>query len=413
MTTDRIPRSRVVIIGAGFGGFQTAQSLAAEPYLDITLIDRQGHHVFTPLIYQVATGILEPQVTVAAPRSHLPEQVKVLAATVNWVDVDHRSVMTDQGQFFYDFLVLATGAQARIADVPGARRYAFPLGTLDHAIALRQRLAQCLQNAGPTYIPSVAIVGGGTTGAELSGSLAEWARLLGKPITIHWIHSGTEVLSEFAAPSGRAARSRLQRLGVKTWLETRVTQVSDRAVTVNDGDRDHTIAADIVVWTAGMAATMPNLSTPLDTGPQGKLQIRPTLQVRDRRFDQVYAIGDLALCDAPLPPIPAVAPVALQQGVAVARNIRRQRRGQSPRPFRYFNKGRLAIVGGYLGVGHIAGISFSGVIAWILWLGVHWVYLPGWKNRRAAAIAWWHAYGPGQRSRLPLHTLLPVHRSTP
>ncbi len=399
-------RSRVVIVGAGFGGFQAAQSLAGDSRLDITLIDRHGRHVFTPLIYQVATGILKPDAVIAAPRSHLPPRVNVVAATVERVDFAKRQVVTQQGTLPYDFLILATGARSQIADIPGARRHALPLGTLEDAIAIHERLSAALTQAGPDHCPAIAIVGGGTTGAELAGSLAEWARSLGKPIAIRLIHGSDEILSEFIPRSGRAARRRLQRIGVDVMLRSRVQQVGDRTVTCSTSTGDTTeLPADLVIWTAGVTAALPDFSAAIATGPKHKLRIRPTLQLDSplhplQHLEQVYAIGDVSTLDGPRShPIDAVAPAALQQGVAVARNIRRQVRGQVPRPFRYLNKGRLAIVGGYLGVGKIAGISFAGAIAWAMWLGVHWVYLPGWKNRKTAAIAWWQIYCFRSRSR--------------
>ena len=398
---------RVVVVGAGFGGFQAAQSLAVDKRLDITLVDRHGRHVFTPLIYQVATGILTPDYTIAQPESHLPERVRVLTATVERVDFDERQVISDQGTLPYDFLVLATGATPQIVNIPGARQHAMPMGTLSQAIALRQRLAECLIQAGPGSIPSVVIVGGGTTGAELSGALAEWARLLGKEMTIHLIHGGDEMLQEFAPRLGKAARSRLERIGVTAWMGTRVQEVTEHAVRIS-GDR--LINADLVIWTAGTSAAVPELSAELGVGRQGRLQIRPTLQVRNRNLDQVYAIGDVSINDGSASgesanPPPAVAPPAQQQGVVVARNIRRQISGKPLRSFSYLNKGRLAIVGGYLGVGKIAGITISGILARAMWLGVHWVYLPGLKNRWGALKAWWRTYGPGA-SRLPLEQIL-------
>ncbi len=406
---------RVVVVGAGFGGFQAAQSLSVDKRLEITLVDRRGRHVFTPLIYQVATGILDPDFAIAQPKAHLPDRVRVMAATAERVDFDARQVVTDQGTLPYDFLVLATGAKPQIANVPGARQYAMPMGTLEQAIALRQRLAECLTQAGPTYTPSVAIVGGGTTGAELSGALTEWARLLGKKMTIHLIHGGDEMLQEFAPRLGKAARQRLERIGVTMWMGTRVQEVTDQAVKIA-GDR--LINADLVIWTAGTSAAVPELSTELGVGRQGRLQIRSTLQVRSRNFDQIYAIGDVSIDDGsasgkPSEPAPAVAPTALQQGVVVARNIRRQIDGKPLRPFNYLNKGRLAIVGGYLGVGKIAGISFSGFLAWAMWLGVHWVYLPGLENRWGALKTWLRTYGFGRRSRLPLSEILPNLESEP
>jgi len=403
-------RPHIAIVGAGFAGFQAAQSLAASREFEITLVDRDGRHVFTPLIYQVATGILKPDNVAVSPRSHLPRHVRVLTANVERIDFDRRCLMTDDGAIAYDYLVLATGARSRIANVPGARDHALSLTTLEDAIAVRQRIADCLANCltddvadsladeRRDRVPSVAIVGGGTTGCELAGSLAEWARLLDRELKIHLIQSGESLLAEFDLKLGKAAQRRLQRLGVEIFLGTRVQRVMKGAVLI---DRGVQIAADVTIWTAGVTAAVPQVSAKSVIGETGKLRVRPTLQLEDlrdnRQLERVYAIGDVAIDSTQR--LPSVAPVALQQGVAVARNIRRQARGQSLKPFRYLDKGRLAIVGDYLGVGRIAGVPFSGAIAWFLWLAVHWVYLPGWGNRRAALSTWWRAYKPGTRSR--------------
>jgi len=391
---------RIVIIGAGFGGLQAAQSLAGCD-AEVILVDRCNYHIFTPLLYQVATGVLDAN-AIACPVRRLlrnAPNVRFLRENVSEIDFDKRVIQSDTEILSYDYLVLATGSKAQFLGISGAQEHSFPLKTLADAIAIRSRIVDCLETAvaepdRTETLLTFAIVGGGTTGVEVAGSLAEWVRtILAKDypnldrdwVRIVLVQSGDRLLEEFSPSLGNYACKRLRKLGVEIRLGTKVDRVTPTELYLDTGE---TIATETTIWTAGVEVDRPDILQDVQTESKGKLPVRSTLELRDR----VYAIGDLAYLESDGKPLPGIAPVALQQGVAVADNLRRQLRGKMPKPFKFFNKGRLAIVGGYTGVGNIAGFRFRGFLAWLLWLQVHWVYLPGWYNRFVVLLSWLAAY---------------------
>lgn len=405
-------QARVVIIGAGFGGFQAAQSLAGAD-IEVLLIDRNNYHTFVPLLYQVATAQIEP--TLAAysvrprlrrlsARQHLRSpHLQFLMTEVKQVDFGARLVETDHGVIPYDYLVLATGSQTRLDIVPGAADYAFTLRSLDEAIALRNHLIHCfeaaIREADPAQrqqLLTFVVVGGGATGVEMAGALVElitgpmqrdYPALSKTAPKIILLQSGDTLLPDLPTKLGDYACRKLRQIGVKIHLQTRVQQVIPTGVALQG---EEAIAAATVIWTAGQEATPPTLSEPIDTAAKNKVRVQPTLQLPER--PEVYAIGDLAYVEQKGKPLTGVAPEALQEGVAVARNIRRQLRGKAPQPFHYLNKGRLAIIGCYAGVGKIGGFAFTGFLAWLMWLGVHVVYLPGYRNRLLVLLTWLYVY---------------------
>jgi NADH dehydrogenase len=420
-------KCRVVIIGAGFGGLQAAKSLRRSG-ADIVLIDRKNYHGFVPLLYQVATAQIAPSWLGRSVRSaiHLPvwlrgilpnqrgSSVEFLMSEVQRVDLQEQVVETRYSEIAYDYLVLATGSRPRYLNIPGAWEYSFPLGTLPDAIALRNHLILRFEQAQQENDPisqkqllTVAIVGGGATGIELAGSLVEltrclipryYPRLARQQVQIVLLHSGDRLLLELPANLGHYTQKRLRHIGVDVRLQTKVTQVTNQTVYLASGE---TIQAGTIIWAAGQEACSPWLAPKPDTHRQNCLRVQPTLQLPD--YPNVYAIGDLAYLEMRGKPLEGVAPVALQQGVAVARNIQRQLRGRDPKPFRYFNKGRLAIIGCRSGVGQVGPISLTGWIPWLLWLVVHWVYLPGLRNRVFIFMGWLQNYVMGDR---PMHLLI-------
>lgn len=394
-------RPRIVIVGAGFGGFQAAVSLAGAD-AEVLLVDRHNYHTFIPLIYQVATAQLEPSLVSYPVRTLLRgRNVRFLQAQVERVDFHHKLVATEHGPISYDYLVLATGTQASYHGVSGAREHAFTLKTLGDAIALRQHILSRFELALTAadeghrrQLLSFVIVGGGPTGVELAGALAELLRgpfrrdfpELAHQWRLVLVQSGSGLLQAFPQRLGNYAHRQLERLGVDVRLNRRVQQISPSGVELPE----ETIATETVIWAAGTQATHPDLLQPVEDTRKGKLQVQDTLQLS--RWPNVYAIGDLAYFEQNGQPLSGVAPEALQQGVTVARNLRRQLQKQPPQPFRYLNKGRLAIVGGYGGVGKIAGVPFGGFLAWLMWLGVHLVYLPGYRNRLLVLLSWMQNY---------------------
>ncbi|WP_204139260.1 NAD(P)/FAD-dependent oxidoreductase [Halomicronema sp. CCY15110] len=410
-------RDRIVIIGAGFGGFQAAQSLAGAT-ADVLLIDRNNYHTFVPLLYQVATAQLEPSLVAYPVRTKLRgmRNVRFLQAEVKRVDFHHKLVDLGDNLIPYDYLVVATGAAVHDYGVPGVAAHAFTLQSLREALELRNHVLQCCEQAAfitddreRQRLMTFAIVGGGATGVELAGALAEWLRgavrrdfsELSDWGRVMLLQAGSSLLPEFPQRLGNYTHRQLEQLGVQVSLNTKVTACSEQDVKLSDQEA---IATATVVWAAGVTANPPTLAQPSHQKAKGKLALRETLQLVEH--DNVYAIGDVAYFEQSGEPLSGVAPEALQQGVAVARNLRRQLAGDSPRPFRYLNKGRLAIIGGYGGVGSVLGVNFGGWLPWLMWLLVHVVYLPGYRSRLLVLLTWVQNYVMGDRAlrQLSAHT---------
>ncbi len=409
---------RVVIVGAGFGGLQAAQSLANSG-ADVLLIDRNNYHTFVPLLYQVATGQLEPE-HIAYPirkivrrfswkRPNQKPKLRFWMAEVERIDFSAQVVESDNSAIAYDFLVLATGSQTQFLGVPGAAAYAFPMRTLEEAVTLRNQIIACLEQAVQASDPlqrqqllTFTIVGGGPTGVEMAGALVEMLRgklrwdyptLDLRQVRLILVQSGDRLLTDLPKKLGIYTHKRLRQLGVQIYLQTKVSQVTPESVHFQN---NQVVPSATVIWTAGLEANSPEISEDLSSAKKGKLLVQPTLQLLEQH--NVYAIGDLAYVENNGKPLNGVAPEALQQGVAVARNIKRQIRGKAPQPFNYFNKGRLAIIGCYSGVGKIGVFAFTGFLAWLMWLGVHFVYLPGWRSRLLVLLTWLYTYLLGDRA---------------
>ncbi|NER26196.1 MAG: NAD(P)/FAD-dependent oxidoreductase [Symploca sp. SIO1C4] len=403
-------KTRVVIVGAGFGGLQAAQSLA-ETEVEVLLINRDNYHTFVPLLYQVATSGLSPDL-IAIPirnllrRSH---NTRFLQAEVKEIDFVAKLLQTSEGIISYDFLILATGSRTQFFGIPGAADHAFPLRTLADAVSLRNQIIHCfekaedeLDGAKRQQLLTIAIVGGGATGVELAGALVElvldslqkdYPRLNPHEVNLILLQSGERLLAEFPQSLGKYTYRRLRQLGVQVMLNSKVCRVSANGVRLQDNTW---LSAATVIWSVGLAGTIPTSSSIPTQTHKGKIQVLPSLQVS--KYPEVFAIGDLAHLDHNQKPLSGVAPEALQEGVFVARNIQRKLRGQKLKPFSYFNKGRLAIIGCYSGVGKIGFLQLKGFLPWFMWLAVHLVYLPDWRNRLLILLSWLHAYIVGDRS---------------
>jgi len=403
-------KARVVIVGAGFGGLQAAQSLA-HTEAEVILIDRHNYHTFVPLLYQVATAGLSPDLIAIPIRNLLRNSphTKFLKAEVEEIDFAVQLVKTSEGEIPYDFLILAAGSRTQFFGIPGATDYAFPLRTLTDAINLRNQIIHCfekaegeLDDAKRQQLLTIAIVGGGATGVELAGALVElvlgslqkdYPRLNPQEVKLILLQSGERLLAEFAPSLGKYTYRKLRQLGVQVMLNSKVCQVSADGVGLQD---DIWLPAATVIWSVGLAGALPNsLPTPAQTR-KGKINVLPSLQASE--YPEVFVIGDLAHIEHNQKPLAGVAPEALQQGVFVARNIQRRLRGKELKPFSYFNKGRLAIIGCYSGVGKIGAFKLRGFLPWFMWLAVHLVYLPDWRNRLLILLSWLHAYILGDRS---------------
>lgn len=392
------PPPRVVIVGAGFGGLWAARALTQFP-VNVLLIDRNNYHTFLPLLYQVAAAELEPEAIVYPVRSIVRNlrNVRFTMAEVVSIDLGARALTTPDRVIPYDFLILATGSTSHFFGVTGAADHAFPLKTLEEGIALRNHILRCFERAldEPSadrrrQLLTFAIVGGGPTGVEFAGALAELIRgPLRKDypsLNLHEVRvvllEATDTLLPGLPERLRSyALRRLRGMGLDVRLASAVSQISRQTVSLKDGT---VIPTETVVWTAGVRGDplVENRGLPLARG--GRVAVLPTLQVAGH--PEVYVVGDLTFVEGE--PLPMIAPVAIQQGAAAARNIGRQIAGNAPRRFVYRDRGTMATIGRNAAVAIVGNREFIGFPAWILWLGVHLVNLIGFRNRLIVLINW-------------------------
>jgi NADH:ubiquinone reductase (H+-translocating) len=399
------PSPRVVIVGAGFGGLNAAQALAKGPR-QITVIDRKNFHTFQPLLYQVATAGLSPG-EIAAPirsilRSH--KNIAVLMAEVTGFDLERRTVETPDATIAYDYLIVAAGASHAYFGHDDWEPYAPGLKTIEDALEIRRRvllafeLAERQAAAGESAVPlNFVVVGGGPTGVELAGTLAEISRhaLTHEfrsidPARTHIVllEGGPRILATYSEDLSRSALDQLNRLGVEVRLSTMVTQIEPGAVRAGETR----LPATVVLWAAGVAASPlgKKLGCPVDRA--GRVIVQPDLSLPGH--PEVFVIGDLASAkDEHGKLLPGVAPVAIQQGRFVAKVIQQETESR-PRAtaFHYWDKGSLATIGRAAAVAEFGRIHISGFIAWLAWLFVHILFLIGFRNRLLVFIQWAWSY---------------------
>lgn len=407
-------KPRVVIVGAGFGGLNAARALAKAP-VQITVIDRKNFHTFQPLLYQVATAGLSPGEIAEPIRSILrhDKNVEVLMAEVTGFDLNRRIVETHELQISYDYLIVASGATHSYFGHEDWEVFAPGLKTIEDALEIRRRvllafeLAERQAAAGQTEAPlNFVVVGGGPTGVEMAGTLAEISRHALThdfrsidPARTHilLLEGGPRVLPAYAEDLSRSAEDQLRRLGVEVRTSTMVTQVEAGAVHIGETR----LPATVVVWAAGVSASPlgKQLGAPVDRA--GRVPVQTDLSLPGH--PEVFVIGDLAAAkDEQGKMLPGVAPVAIQQGKFVARLIHEEvevSAGKSSpvnlpsRPaFHYWDKGSLATIGRAAAVAQFGKIHISGFIAWLSWLFVHILFLIGFRNRLLVFIQWAWSY---------------------
>lgn len=405
----------IVILGAGFGGLSAVQALASAP-ARITVIDRQNHHLFQPLLYQVATAALSPADIAAPIRSILKHHkaVRVVLDSVEGIDLAKQQVTLDQcGSIDYDFLLIATGARHSYFGSGAWENFAPGLKTIDDATKIRREVLLALEyaeietdKARRDALLTFIVIGGGPTGVEMAGAIAELARTAVsmdfRHITPHCsrvilVDSGQRLLKSFPEKLARKAQTHLQELGVDIRLGMRIREVQAHGVKIGD----EWISAQTVVWAAGVKASPAAtwLGTPSDS--VGRVQVGTRLQIEGH--DNVYAIGDTAACaGADGASLPGVAPVAKQQGAYVARAIRAAISGRAPpAPFRYRNYGNLATIGRRRAVADFGRFQLSGFAAWLLWCTAHIWFLAGYRNRLSVAANWiWNYISFERNARL-------------
>jgi len=401
---------RVVIVGCGFGGLFAARALKRAP-VEITVIDRTNHHLFQPLLYQVATaGLAAPAIAEPIRRALAKQKnVTVLYGEVQRVDVPARQVILENGDAIpYDRLILATGATDSYFGHDEWRAHAPGLKTLEDAFAIRERVLLAFERAEREPDPAMraawltfVVIGAGATGVEMAGTLAEIARhtLKGefrrfdpRNARVVLVEGMDRVLPPYPPDLSERARLQLERLGVTVWLGRRVTGIDAHGVQLG-GDR---LEARTVVWCAGVAASPlgATLGVPLERG--GRVIVEPDLSVPGHA--EIQVVGDLAHIPGHRPPVPGVAPAAKQMGRHAARNLRASLAGAPTRPFRYRDYGQLATIGRSKAVAMFGRVHVWGWLAWIAWLTAHIYFLIGFRNRLVVLIDWAWAYWTFERS---------------
>jgi NADH dehydrogenase len=413
---DRIPH--VVIVGGGFGGLAAAKALRNAP-AHITLIDRSNHHLFQPLLYQVATSVLTPGQIGSPIRNILRKQsnTTVILGEVTGLDKNNKCVFVDGADrsrvpISYDFLVLATGVTHSYFGHDEFATYAPGLKTLADAVAIRNKVLQAFEQAEAEEDPSnhrdlltFVLVGAGPTGVEMSGAIAvlirstlksEFRRIDPRSARIVLVDMAPRALGTFSEKLSGAARKRLESLGVEVRLGHAVDQIDADGVIVG-GER---ISGKTVIWTAGVAPSPAGKWLGVATDRAGRVRIQGDLSVPDH--PEILVIGDTSSLDQDGRPLPGVAQVAIQQGRYAGKLIGRKIAGQPvPRPFRYFDKGNMAVVGKGFAVLQSGGAQVSGFVAWLAWAGVHLQFLAQSSLRVSVFMQWVWTYLTGQRgSRL-------------
>ncbi len=395
---------RVVIVGAGFGGLAAAKKLAGEP-LGVTLIDRRNYHLFQPLLYQVATAALSPADIAAPIRGILrnAENCTVLLAKVTGIDPVARTVTTDRGTVPYDHLILATGARHAYFGHDEWEAAAPGLKKIEDATELRRRILIAFERAETesdmaerSRLLTFVVVGGGATGVEMTGAIAELARhalasdfrnIDPRDARVVLVEAGPRVLPVFHPSLSDYAKQTLETMGAEVILNRAVTAVGESGVTLGD---DH-IESRTVIWAAGVRASPAGKWLDAETDRAGRVIVNPDLSVPTH--PDIFVLGDTALLkDEDGRPLPGVATVAEQQGRYVAKLLAARTRGKELPPFRYRNPGILATIGRSRAVAEIGRWRFTGFAAWMLWSFVHIYGLIGFRSRYVVALSWLWAY---------------------
>lgn len=401
---------RVVIVGAGFGGLQAARALRNLP-VQVTVIDRTNHHLFQPLLYQVATAVLPPNDITAPIREVLRKQqnTEVLMAEVTGVDVQEQRVLMHGRSIPYDYLILATGAHESYFGHNEWKQFSSGLKSIAQALALRDKLLGAFEAAELETDPekrrallTFVLVGAGPTGVEMAGAIAELARqslasdfhhINPKAARIILVEALPRILPAFPEGLAKKARAALNHLGVEVRTSSPVEEIDENGAVIAGKRLD----ASTIIWTAGVAASPAGKWIGAETDRAGRVRVNSDLSVPGH--PNIFVIGDTASASQDGKPLPGVAPVAMQAGRYVASVIADVVAGKEhQQPFHYVNKGNLATVGRFFGIVDVGKVRLAGFLAWIIWLVVHIYYLIGFRNRFMVMFQWGLSYLLFQRS---------------
>jgi NADH dehydrogenase len=410
---------RVVIVGGGFGGLNAALALRKAP-VEVTVIDRRNFHLFQPLLYQVATGALSPGEIASPIRNilHAQKNTRVLLGEMWGLDANAREVILADGERVgYDSLIVAAGTVDFYFGHDDWKKNAPGLKSIEDATEIRKRILFAFEAAErETDVPTrrawltFVLVGGGPTGVELSGALAEIANdtlrhdfrsIDPRDAAIILVEGKGRILETFPEDLSKAAETVLQRKGVKTVASGQVTQITDDGVTVKFKDREEKIAAKTVLWAAGVRASGLGKIVADQTGAQvaknGSVVVEPDCSIKG--YPEIFIVGDLAsFTHQGGKPLPGVAQVAIQQGTYAAKTIVKRLKNEPVKPFHYWDKGNLAVIGRLAAVAQIGRFDFHGALAWFIWLFVHILYLVGFENRMVVLMEWAFNYFTHNRS---------------
>src|SRR5207253_83628 len=400
--SPKIPR--VVIIGAGFGGLEAAKKLSGGA-VQVTVVDRTNYHLFQPLLYQVATAALSPADIAAPVRAVLSKyrHVDVILAEVQSVDVDSKKVKTVDMEIDYDYLILATGARHSYFGHNEWEKLAPGLKSLEDAIELRRRILLAFEYAEKTTDEAArraamnfVIIGGGPTGVEMAGAIAEISRhtlardfrhINPSEARIILIEGEPRLLAAYPPDLSESARKQLADLGVEVRTSTRATNLTEAGVQIGD----EFIPCRVKIWAAGNSASFVGKTLGAPTDRAGRVIVNDDLTIPGH--PEVQVIGDLAnFTHQTGQPLPGISPVAMQQGRHAARNVLAMVKGRKPQRFRYWDKGTMATIGRNKAVADLKFVHLSGLPAWLAWLFVHIVFLVGFRNRLLVLVQWAWAY---------------------
>jgi NADH dehydrogenase len=399
MNTQKLPH--IVIVGAGFGGMETARRLANAP-VQITLIDRHNYHLFQPLLYQVAIAGLVPSQIAYPLRSIFRRQknITVDMAEVSSIDFESHYIKMNGSIMAYDYLVLALGGQTNFFGMSTVEENGFQIKDVESAVGTRNHLLRMFEKASREVdvdrrkaLLTFVVVGGGPTGVETAGALAElithvlakdYPQMDLKDVRVLLIEATDHLMGNYPDELRKATVDLLQGKQVEVLLNTKLSDYNGRQVTLGDGTQ---INAHTLIWTAGVRAAELTDRLGVQQAAGGRIRVERTLQLP--QHPEVFILGDAAyLEDEEGHPLPMLSTVAIQQGKTTAQNIQRILRGQSPAPFHYKDPGLLATIGRNAAVARIWGLSFSGFIAWLIWVFLHIYRLIGFRNRLIVMINW-------------------------
>jgi len=404
-------KPKVVIIGGGFGGLWAAKALTNKP-VEVTLIDRKNHHVFQPLLYQVATAVLSPGEIAQPIRRilHNAKNIEVILGEAVDFDRENKLVkLADGSDVSFDYLIISAGARHSYFGHDDWEQLAPGLKTLEDAVAIRRNVLVAFEHAereaylnGTHWQLTFVVIGGGPTGVEVAGAIADIARqalakdfkLIDTRKTRVILYEGSDrVLGTFAADLSESAKKQLEDIGVEVYLNSFVTDLQLGAVKVGD----KWVECDMAVWATGVAASPLGKQLGVETDKAGRVFVEKDLTLKG--FPNIFVIGDMAaLKQKDGEPVPGVSPAAMQMGTNAAENILRDMKGKPRQDFEYWDKGTMATIGRSKAIVQAAGFHFKGLIAWLMWLFLHVFFLIGFRNRFAVMFEWFWAYLTRERS---------------